>query len=99
MREWLGRIQVWQSRLAQYVSMINFMMILFLYLIEKPFGLLWYHWVFIIGLAVVSILAIDIRIIFPESQNYIYDKNPGFVRLEKKCDLILKELGVDVSDL
>ena len=98
----LGTVKIWQSRLSGYVSMVNFEMILYLYIIESPFGMEWYHWVLLIGICCTTIVFIDIKYIFPSAQQYTFYKNPGWMSIkkqtkenERKLNLIMKHLGID----
>lgn len=100
----LGMIKVWQQRLATYLSLINFVMIFYLYIIESPLGLKWYHWLPIIVIGVVSVLYVDVKYIFPNTQLYTFKKNPGMVMLKEmieensdKLEEILK-LTKDLKD-
>jgi len=97
----LGQLKVWQTRLASYIGMINFFMILYLYIIESPMDFEWYHWVLLILFAVIIILVIDIKYVFPASQEYAFHKNPEWMKLRKdirrnseKLDRII-EMGED----
>lgn len=81
-----GKIKVWQIRLAGYISLVNFIMIFYLYIVESPLGLEWYHWASIIILGCTIIIFIDIRYIFPASQEYIFNKNPSFKKLKKTVE-------------
>lgn len=93
-----ARLQVWQQRLSTYVSMINFAMLFYLYIIESPMGLEWYHWISIIAVLVLTIIFIDTKYILPGALEYKFKKNPGMNNileridnLEKKIDLVLKK--------
>ena len=95
----VGKLKVWQTRLAGYMGIINFVMIFYLYVIESPMGFEWYHWTIIIGISIVSIIFMDIRYILPAASAYGFEKNPKFVSLEemvksnsKKLDVIIKEI-------
>jgi len=89
----LGKVKVWQTRIASYASMVSFGMVLYLFIIESPLGLKWYIWIILIGLLTVGTVALDILYIFPSAQKYIFDKNPEMVELRKKIDKILEHLN------
>ena len=98
---WAGKLKVWQQRLATYISMVNFAMLFYLYIIESPMGLRWYHWFVIITVGVLIIVYIDARFIFPSSLAYTFEKNPEFTSLRKasnenseKLDFIIEALGL-----
>ncbi len=86
-----GKLKVWQQRLASYVSMVNFAMIFYLYIIESPMGLQWYHWIMIIVIGVVSIVFIDVRYVLPNTLKYNFNKNPEMIQLKNQLGEIRKE--------
>lgn len=90
--ETLGKLKVWQSRLSGYISMINFFMIFYLYIIESPMGLLWYHWALLIIVMVISIVFVDTKFIMPQSFGYTFSKNPGYQEMKKDLKEIKKML-------
>lgn len=91
----LGRYQVWYSRLASYISSINFVMIMYLYVASNPMGIIWYYWVIFIIIAVVFILFIDIIFVLPSSQQYSFNKNPEFVELREQ----IKKLHEKIDEI
>lgn len=98
----LGKMKVWQTRLAGYISLVNFVMIFYLYIIESPMGFEWYHWAFLIVVGVTTIVFIDTKFIMPQAFGYTFSKNPGLQKLKKqsqenseKLDLILNHLGLE----
>lgn len=98
----LGKLKVWQLRLASYISMVNFIMILYLYILESPLGIQWYHWVIVIVFGIVVVMSLDILYVFPETQRYTWIKNPEYLELKqeikdntKKLDTILKKLKTE----
>ena len=94
-KRFLGMGKIWQNRLSTYIGMVNFTMIFYLYILESPLDLLWYHWMFILVSSVVVILYIDIKFIFPAAQQYASEKNPFFVGMRDDIILIKNELGLD----
>lgn len=81
-----GKLKVWQNRLASYISVVNFVMIFYLYILENPLGLEWWEWAIVIVGSIVSIIFIDIKFIMPSAQSYTFDKNPPMVSLKKKVE-------------
>jgi len=95
-----GKVKVWQSRLATYISMVNFAMIFYLYIIETPMGLKWWHWLLIIVITTLVTVYVDTKFIFPTSQAYTFNKNPEMMRLKKKTEennKILLEIKKELS--
>ena len=81
-----GKLKVWQSRLASYVGVINFLMIFYLYIIESPLRFKWYYWGLIVILCITVLMFIDIRYIYPASQEYSFSKNPEMTKLREKIN-------------
>jgi len=79
----LGVLKIWQNRIASYISMVNFVMLFYLYIIEAPLGLKWYHWALIIPVLLVILLIVDLKRIMPNALSYSFQKNPRMVGLEK----------------
>lgn len=81
---------MWQQRLSTYVAMINFVMVFYLYIIESPLGLEWYHWLIMISVGVSLIVFIDTLYIMPHSYSYTFEKNPEFQELKQDVKEIKK---------
>jgi len=91
----LGKYRVWLNRLQTYMSLINFSMLLYLYMVEAPMGLEWYIWIVIMCVTLPLLIVFDVRFVYPSTLKYSYGKNPGFQRLEKKVDMIMKKLELE----
>jgi len=103
--ETVGKVKVWQQRLASYISLINFVMLFYLYILESPLGLQWYHWTILIVVIITFVVYIDTKYIMPQAFGYTFDKNPGQQYLKKKgkensekLDMILKHLELNYGD-
>ena len=99
MRRLLGKLKVWQQRLSGYVSMINFMMLFYLYIIESPMGLEWYHWGIFISVSITIVVFVDTKFIMPQAFGYTFSKNPGFQKLKKQVTNNNKKLDKILSYL
>ena len=93
--EKLGMVQMWISRLQVYLGLMNFSMILYLYITQSPLGVAWYFWVLLIFVMIPIILGLDIKFVFPGSQAYGFGKNPEWWALVDKVDKICEKLGID----
>lgn len=93
----MGRLKVWQSRLSTYVGMVNFVMIFYLYIIESPMGLEWYHWAVIIASCIISIVFIDTKIIMPYALGYSFEKNPEWKKMKRNQKRIMDRLTIGES--
>ena len=83
LKPFAGKLKVWQQRLSTYVSMVNFVMILYLFIIENNW-IEWYYWVVLSFLGITSLVFIDTKYIMPSSFAYTFKKNPEFQALRKE---------------
>ena len=67
-------------------------MIFYLYIIESPMNLEWYHWVTIISLCIIVVIFVDVKYVFPDSQAYSFHKNPEWMKLRKDVTQNSKKL-------
>lgn len=88
----LGKLKTWQERASGYLSILNFFMILFLYVMASPLGIAWYYWLIFIVVGTVVLLFIDIKFIFPQAQSYVADKNPFMVEMMDRLKNIESKL-------
>ena len=100
MRNQLGRYKTWLNRLQSYLSPLSFIMVLYLYIIAEPLGIMWQIWVVILILFLASVLAFDIIIIFPSEQSYAIRKNPEWIELrddvkEIRAILLKEDEGIE----
>ena len=83
---YFGRYKVWLNRLQSYLAPLNFIMVLYLYVINDPLGIVWYGWVFLIIIVSGCLLLVDLLLVFPFEQKYISLKNPEWVDLRRDVD-------------
>ena len=91
----LGKIRVWMDRAVGYLSLLNFLMLLYIYVSGSPMGFSWYYWVVAIVVAVIAIIFIDIRFIYPTAQSYVYDLNPQWVEMMDRLKKIEDKVCVN----
>lgn len=79
-------------RIRGYISIIQFLMIGYLFIVSTDFNL--YLTVFLVAVLSLAIGIIDYKFIFPREQETISMKNPVFMEIlkrvkeiEKKCDV------------
>lgn len=87
----LGKFQVWQSRVSNYIGIINFLMIFYLYIITKPFGLPVAVWAVLVFFTIAFIIIIDSKIVYPNALRYTFVKNPEFMELKKMVKEMYEE--------
>ena len=92
--EW-GRYKTWLNRLQSYMGPLNFIMVLYLYIIEEPLGVIWQVWTVILTLFLVLVLIIDVIIIYPSEQEYNTRKNPEWNDLRDDIRVIKKAVVGD----
>lgn len=81
MKNGLGRYKTWLNRLQSYISPLNFIMVLYLYIINEPLGITWQIWVVILVFFLAIILVFDIIFVFPTEQSYTIRKNPEWIEI------------------
>jgi hypothetical protein len=86
----LGKMKVWQQRLATYVGMLNFAMLFYLFIIENKW-MAWYVWLVIVTTGIVTLVVVDTKIIMPHSLAYNFEKNREWNRLMDEIEE-LKEM-------
>lgn len=93
MKRKLGKLKVMSERLASYVSLINFAMILYLYVITSPLGIKPIYWLVLMGVTMPIIVIFDWKIVFPSSLEVAYgSKNREFTELREDVKDIKKRL-------
>ena len=90
----LGKVKQWQVRLNTYVGMINFLLLFYLFIVENEW-FPWYVWFFIIVVATVVILFVDLFYIMPQQLEYTFVKNPEWVKMRRTQKRICESLGVE----
>jgi hypothetical protein len=95
--KYVGVVKVITERLASYVSIINFAMVLYLYTRSNPLGLGPMSWALLMLVAIPCIISFDWLVVFPSAMRVSYGKkNPEFQELRndvikiKEC-LMLEE--------
>lgn len=91
----LGRYKVWQTRTQSYLSIISFIMVLYLYITQVPLGIPWYVWVILIASLIPFLLLMDMAFVWPSEMAYGFGKNPKMTALEEKVNYnyeVLKQL-------
>ena len=90
----IGRYKTWVSRLQTYTGPLNFIMILYLYVVNEPLGLKWYVWFILLIGALIVVLFLDIAFIYPSEQQYNTRKNPEWNELRADVQRIMDKLGI-----
>jgi len=91
----LGKYRTWITRLGGYLAPINFILILYGFVTNDPFGVSWQLWVIIALLGLPMLMVFDIMLILPSELRYGYDKNKRMTDLEGKIDRLLELLEDD----
>jgi len=64
------------NRLQTYVAMVNFMMILYLYITESPVGVEWYWWIILMMCIFPIVVIFDIKLVYPGMLRYNLKESP-----------------------
>lgn len=91
----VGRYKTWLNRLQGYLGPLNFMMVLYLYIVQEPLGVKWYIWFIILSVLLVVVLLVDVVIIYPSEQTYNTRKNPEWLELRDDVNEIKEMLKGD----
>lgn len=94
-----GKAKLWQSRLGGYLSIINFCMLFFLYIIESPMNLEWYQWLIIIITGLSVVIYVDMKYILPSEATYSSLKNPFLVDMKKEINRCNRKLDMIISKM
>lgn len=84
-----GRFKVWLQRLQTYVSLINFGMLFYVFIVNNSW-LPWYIWLVLIVCGLSGLMFFDIKVIMPSGLSYTWIKNPSWHELNDKLDRILE---------
>ena len=87
----LGILKQWQSRLATYVSMIQFIMIFYIFITSNNW-FNWYTWVLIVSILIVFTIWFDVKIVMESQLEYSFLKNPEWIKHVERQKKILKLL-------
>jgi hypothetical protein len=94
----LGKYHTWMTRMMSYGSLINFTMLLYLYITQSPLGIPWYVWfTFLVSLLPI-IVFIDTVFIYPQSLKYSSDRNPEWKAIRETRDIV-EELHKELSEM
>ena len=92
-RRHLGILKLMLERTMSYGALINFGMLLYLYVTQSPLGIAWYYWFIGILLILPAVAIIDWKIVFPATLSVSYGmKNKEFTELRKDIKEIQKQL-------
>jgi hypothetical protein len=90
----IGKAKGMQNRLAGYLSMINFMMVLYLYIKSQPFGLNWFQWIVLMSVGISIVMFVDNYILLASETHYLWSKNPWAVEMQKDIKEIKEKLEI-----
>lgn len=91
----LGKYKAWFMRLQSFTAPINFIMVLYLYIIQEPLDIPWYVWVVFLSAILALLLVFDILFILPGEYRYTSNKNPEWQALRKDLNAIKNKLFED----
>ena len=96
-RKKLGKYKTWLNRVQSYIAPLNFVMILYLYIVQQPLDMPWYLWVVVLVFFLSALLIFDVLFVFPSESQYIWRVNPDWRELRQDIKEIKESLGCDVD--
>jgi len=90
----IGTIKGMQIRLSGYLSLLNFFMVLYLYIIKEPFGLNWLQWIILMFIGISVTIFIDNYILLASETHYLWSKNPWAIEMRDDIKKIKKKLEI-----
>jgi RsiW-degrading membrane proteinase PrsW (M82 family) len=91
-----GRYKAWFNRIASYISVVNFMLLVYGFIFrDEPFNIPWYLWLIVIALFITGLLWFDLKFVLRQAQDYLAKKNPFLVRMQDDIKKIMKHLEID----
>jgi len=86
----LGKYHTWMTRMMSYGSIINFVMLAYLYITQSPLGISWYIWLIVLSSLLPTLLFIDTMFIYPQSLKYSSDRNPEWKAIRETREIVEK---------
>jgi len=93
----LGKLKMWQTRFASYVSMVNFVMLFYLFIVENKW-FEWYIWIILISFVTLLIVIFDTFLVMEDQLDYSFKKNPEWRRLMRNQKKIMEKLGIEYEE-
>jgi len=89
----IGKFSVWKDRAMMYGSMYSCLMVMYLFLSKEALGLSWVEWIAILTITLLIVMVIDLKKIYPESQEYSFIRNPAWVKMVAQLERIEKKVN------
>ena len=94
-----GKFRIWIIRVGSYLSPINFLLILYSFAKNEPFGVNFWFWMIFCIIGVFALLVFDTLFMFSSELNYSYIKNPGMRALENKVNTIINNQNKIIEEI
>jgi hypothetical protein len=88
----VGKVKLWAERLRGYLIWAQFAMVVYLFILQKPFGLEWYVILGFVGVVSALLLAFDITVVLPQEYSYVFEKTPPMAELRDQTIKRLKRI-------
>ena len=95
----LGKYHTWVVRIGSYLGPINFVLILYTFINQGPFGLPKEYWLLLVVIGLPILLIVDIIFVFPSDLRYSFVKNPEMMDITERLKIIdgkLDEINLKV---
>lgn len=88
----LGKYHTWIVRIGSYLGPINFVLILYTFINQGPFGLPKEYWLILVVIGLPILLIVDIIFVFPSDLRYSFVKNPEMMDITDRLRIIDEKL-------
>lgn len=87
----LGKVKTWQNRITSYVSIFNFLMLFYLFIVENKW-FEWYVWLLLSVVSIFVIFVVDTFWVLPQQLAYSFQKNPEWKELRNEVKEIKDQI-------
>lgn len=88
----IGKYKMLFNRLISYLGILNFIMLLYIFVKNQPVGLNWFLWVVLIGVFCIMTIVFDSFFVLEGDGAYQFNRNPKLVEMENDIKTILNIL-------
>jgi len=89
----LGKLKMWQTRASTYVSVIQFALVFYLFIVQNDW-FDWYVWLVLFVISGFLMVFVDTVKVMPEQLAYGFRKNPEWRKMKRNQKRIMDKLGI-----
>lgn len=90
----IGKYKSILNRLISYLGILNFSMLLYIFVKNQPLGFNWFIWFITVIFLCLGIMIFDIFFVIKAESIYLFKKNPKLVEMNEKLDTIINLLDM-----